>query len=146
MRGRAEMRAALLAFSVALAAIGCSDDATTSRDDSGSGSKADGTSSGSGCSKSCSGCCNSQGNCVDVPHTGACGRGGAACVACGSGESCVNGACKKASGCTTNSCPTGCCQSGECQSGDKPSACGKGGAACKVCALDEQCTKQACSK
>ncbi|MEW6434654.1 MAG: CAP domain-containing protein [Myxococcota bacterium] len=46
-------------------------------------------------SSSCAtGCCDANGACVEVPRASACGIGGAACVACDTRQSCVDGACK----------------------------------------------------
>ena len=51
-------------------------------------------SSGPLCSAStCNGCCDARGQCRTVVDSADCGRGGAACVSCGIGQSCVTGAC-----------------------------------------------------
>lgn len=51
-------------------------------------------SSGPVCSAStCNGCCDARGQCRTVVDSADCGRGGAACVSCGIGQSCVTGAC-----------------------------------------------------
>src|SRR5579883_1062409 len=41
----------------------------------------------------CNGCCDSSGQCQTGTGTQACGTGGNVCTACGSGQSCQNGAC-----------------------------------------------------
>lgn len=53
---------------------------------------------------------------------------------CGSGLRCVSGSCV----CDGTSCG-GCCSGGQCQSGTTNSACGRGGAACTVCAPSQTC-------
>lgn len=42
----------------------------------------------------CGGCCLASGRCVEVPHSGACGLGGATCSACQGEQLCVDGVCR----------------------------------------------------
>lgn len=42
----------------------------------------------------CTGCCDGSGACVEAVGQRACGTAGAACVACGAGQLCIDGACR----------------------------------------------------
>ncbi len=78
-----------LALLALLALPGCSDDSTPTRKD-----VAPPTSDQFAyCASSCSGCCTLAGTCETGDKATACGTGGASCVACGTGQSCVSHAC-----------------------------------------------------
>ncbi|MCK5797344.1 MAG: hypothetical protein KAI47_09185 [Deltaproteobacteria bacterium] len=104
------------------------------------------------CGKDCGpatcvdGCCQKN-VCFAGDNVGICGKGGAACKACGNGEACVDKACV-VQACNATTCPLGCCDAkGSCVQGDTEAACGKGGAACKLCVTGEFCDKdRACTK
>jgi hypothetical protein len=87
-----------------------------------------------------SGCCANTGSCQPGTADAACGTSGA-CVNCGFGRHCVNGACV----CDSTSCPNGCCDAtGRCQVNNND-ACGTGGEACSASCPDSQmCQSGAC--
>ncbi len=110
----------------------------------------------------CVGCCDAQGTCLAGTTNAACGLNGQTCAACVSPELCQNNTCQEP--CVpdcTGKCPTGpdgcggtcspnppcdgCCDvNGTCMGGTSAVACGKSGAACKVCIAGEQCLDQQC--
>jgi hypothetical protein len=86
------------------------------------------------------GCCDATGNCVGGAAQPACGKGGAACVACTSTQVCTNQACVTAT-CSASTCPSGCCdKSGNCQPGNAAAACGSGGTTCSTCGTGLECS------
>jgi hypothetical protein len=87
----------------------------------------------------CTGCVDAAGSCQTGTTVTACGSGGNACVACGTNQSCVNGAC------VTTPC-SGCIDAaGTCQSGTTVTACGSGGNACVACGDGQTCTNGVCT-
>ena len=98
----------------------------------------------------CGGCCN--GNvCVSGIDGNACGKQGQACANCtGAGKQCVpqgqpnERTCQTVATCNAGNCP-GCCVGNSCVVATTPAACGKGGQACKGCALNEACTAGVCT-
>ena len=94
----------------------------------------------------CAGCC--QGNaCVLMTSDEACGKGGAACAACGATQTCNSGTCVSAPACGPATCPTGCCSNGVCAQGTQATVCGNGGGTCQNCSIQGlTCTGQACVK
>jgi hypothetical protein len=85
------------------------------------------------------GCCSTTTGLCVVPDPsssgGYCGIGGHECIACGSGATCIAGACR----CSSATCQ-GCCDGqGVCHSGSDLSACGSGGRACAQCRSDGLC-------
>ena len=89
------------------------------------------------------GCCAGT-TCRTDSEDNACGTGGQACVACASGERCVDGAC--ASPCSPSTCPSGCCDGNVCRAGSAADACGGGGAVCGRCQATETCDQQVCTQ
>jgi hypothetical protein len=92
------------------------------------------------------GCCAGN-TCIKNADINNCGARGAACIACGATESCIDGNCQVDCGPAT--CADGCCQNNVCFGGTNAGLCGKGGANCKECGdgevcKDKVCTKQAC--
>lgn len=86
--------------------------------------------------ENCSGCCDGD-VCVETPTATACGDGGGACTACGSGETCAGGQCVAVNDCSNCD---GCCINGtQCVPGNTVSACGAGGSACTTCASGTGC-------
>ncbi len=85
------------------------------------------------------GCCNG-GSCVTVTTTARCGKSGAACAPCGSGNTCVAGACAACAGCVDIS-------TGQCKSGAESTACGRNGGFCQTCdsAQQQACNNGVCS-
>jgi hypothetical protein len=91
----------------------------------------------------CPGCCMGD-VCVAFDRDTACGSGGDACVACDSGETCIDGVCSAASSCGPASC-AGCCdESGACREGTDVTACGATGALCEACADGWSCEAGEC--
>ncbi len=92
------------------------------------------------------GCCNGN-TCVPftMQSTGVCGTAGQACRACLANQTCVTGSCGSTL-CNPGNCPNGCCQGNVCVQPQSQSAvnCGKGGAACVVCAAGQTCSSGAC--
>jgi hypothetical protein len=89
----------------------------------------------------CTGCCDAR----DVCQAGselACGKGGEACVACGTGTVCVNGACIVGGGCGTCS---GCCSDVFCLPGNDVLNCGKNGQQCQQCPSTAPCIDGVCT-
>ncbi|MEW5737725.1 MAG: hypothetical protein AB1938_02305 [Myxococcota bacterium] len=100
---------------------------------------------------SCTGCCNGA-SCEAGDSLTACGRAGEACVDCGSGQRCVNGACQVLvsnggrcsanADCASNFCASGfCCNSactGPCET------CGVAGSEGRCTALAENAQEPAC--
>ncbi|MFT3841054.1 MAG: hypothetical protein QM723_28945 [Myxococcaceae bacterium] len=81
------------------------------------------------CQASCTGCVGSNGSCQAGTTTTACGTGGNACVACGSGQTCQAGVCKTA---------TSTCAHSECTTGAKLSkTCDP--CVTQICAVDSYC-------
>src|SRR5262245_51047981 len=68
------------------------------------------------------GCCDPSGVCQLGTTPLQCGRGGAACAACPTGQQCTLGVCG-GGGTGCGQCP-GCCYQGVCQSGTTDQACG----------------------
>lgn len=90
------------------------------------------------------GCCNAQDQCTLGVTANECGKGGLACQACGNGQQCLSQTCQQ-SQCDASSCPNGCCDaSGNCLPGGSEGACGNGGAACKMCDGNDQCSAGLC--
>ena len=82
--------------------------------------------------QNCQGCCVG-GICATGTDPTSCGVGGSACVPCGPGQSCVNGACLKLSQCGATLC-AGCCDSSlVCHTGTGDVLCGTGGNTCQNC-------------
>jgi len=88
------------------------------------------------------GCCSGK-KCKPGTEVDACGTGGAACVACAFGETCIGGAC--VAECSPANC-WGCCDpvTNACRAGTSPDACGAGGMACASCAAGEVCPAGTC--
>ena len=101
------------------------------------------------------GCCNGEGFCVDPPTEASCGWHGSLCVSCGSGVCAGALGCQEIRpDCSPSNC-RGCCllnvvfpATGGASSGPVEvcalgtfgaAACGHGGAACTMCAQNEQC-------
>lgn len=87
--------------------------------------------------ETCSGCCDADGQCVSGHDSGACGRRGQACEACGADEVCAANAangrtCQPRPTCGPSTCP-GCCVGDICAVGTQPNACGSGGELCQSC-------------
>jgi hypothetical protein len=80
----------------------------------------------------CPGCCVGN-QCVVSTTAAACGKGGAACVACGANQTCTAGTCQAASTCGPASC-NGCCIGDICATGNQATACGTNGVNCQNCA------------
>lgn len=93
---------------------------------------------------SCTGCVDmATMGCVRGTVDDRCGTGGAACVACGDGEECQDGACAPRGGCNEATCP-GCCRGDVCVAIERDDACGSGGAECVSCARGESCVDGTC--
>ena len=94
----------------------------------------------------CSGCLATTGEgdrvCVDGNHDEACGRGGAACRECPTGEYCNQGTCETST-CTPEMCD-GCCVNDECKMGNTDQACGSGAETCQTCSEGASCVDGAC--
>lgn len=84
--------------------------------------------------ENCQGCC-AGGVCSTGTDPTSCGAGGSLCMQCGSGQSCVNGACLTLTQCGATQC-AGCCDSTVCHTGTADSECGTGGATCQNCTTD----------
>jgi hypothetical protein len=83
--------------------------------------------------QNCQGCCVG-GVCSTGTDPTSCGSGGDLCVQCGSGQSCVSGACITLTQCGSTLC-AGCCDGNDvCHTGTGDTLCGTGGAACQDCA------------
>lgn len=82
--------------------------------------------------ENCQGCCVG-GICSTGTDPTSCGAGGALCVSCANGQSCVGGACLTLTQCGATLC-AGCCDDTVCHTGTADSACGTGGASCQDCA------------
>lgn len=113
----------------------------------GGGSTAGGTggSSGGGAAAMCNaqncpnGCCTANGTCQMTPTTAKCGKGGAACMACPSRQTCVTGACAPCAGCVDLA-------TGRCEAGSTDMLCGKSGDFCANCGVSNgTCTNQICT-
>ncbi|MFK7987104.1 MAG: C2 domain-containing protein [Sandaracinaceae bacterium] len=97
----------------------------------------DGGAQCSGCVDGTSGVC--RGGTTDM----ACGRAGAMCGACSSGEQCIEGACVTRETCGPGDC-AGCCNGTECVAEGRDDACGGGGVACIACGSGEVCSDAEC--
>lgn len=88
------------------------------------------------------GCCSATGVCQNPPTTARCGTGGASCMACPSGRTCVNGACEPCMGCVDIG-------TGRCEMGTMTDKCGKNGEFCANCQVSGMgngtCTNQVCT-
>ena len=93
----------------------------------------------------CGGCVTADEECLEGDEQAACGAGGAACVACEDGDTCLpDGSCGQAPMCGLATCD-GCCDSaGTCVGGSATDACGSGGAACMTCELGASCEAGVC--
>jgi hypothetical protein len=92
----------------------------------------------------CQGCCVG-GICSTGTDPSSCGVGGARCVECANGQSCVDGACLTLTRCGATLC-AGCCDNDICHTGTSDSECGTGGTACQDCTIDGgTCGAGACS-
>lgn len=114
---------------LALTVAACSDGASTQSDAR--------PPTGAACSyANCTGCCDGD-RCVLTPSDATCGQPGAACQACGGGETCAAGQCVPVADCTNCD---GCCLGGtQCVPGNSLNACGSGGAACAACGAGTGC-------
>ena len=109
----------------------------------------------------CQGCCDASGACATGQTISACGRSANLCVACGGGQSCVQGACTSATGGGGGggtgggtgggggtACQAGYCElGGGCQQSFEGAAggrCGNGGA-CTTCTTSQRCVSGACT-
>ena len=100
--------------------------------------------------ENCGGCCNGT-TCVTGTDAVACGRQGMQCTNCaGAGQTCVPpgqpnaGTCQTPVTCNAVTCP-GCCVGNSCIVATTPAECGKGGAACQSCNMNETCTSGVCT-
>ncbi|MBS1153623.1 MAG: family peptidase, partial [Myxococcaceae bacterium] len=94
----------------------------------------------------CGGCCTNN-FCVTAAgqNAFACGSGGAACVGCGGGQSCINGACVATPPCGPTNCATGCCAQNQCVTVQSRFACGLAGAMCQQCPMQNFCSAGVCT-
>jgi len=76
----------------------------------------------------CAGCCEGD-ECKAGDETGKCGKGGNACQACASNDTCKSGACE---GCNPANC-NGCCRGSLCITERSTVLCGADGRACSAC-------------
>ena len=93
----------------------------------------------------CNGCCTNN-FCITAQAMSAftCGKGGAACSACGMGQSCINGACATTPACSVTTCPTGCCIANQCITMQSRFTCGLAGQACQQCMQGNDCNSGVC--
>jgi hypothetical protein len=94
--------------------------------------------------QNCQGCCVA-GVCSTGTDPTSCGTGGALCVTCASGQSCIGGTCIALTQCGSTLC-AGCCDNSDvCHTGTGDTACGTGGLGCQDCATGNQtCKAGAC--
>ncbi|MFH1130620.1 MAG: hypothetical protein V1754_04755 [Pseudomonadota bacterium] len=93
----------------------------------------------------CPGCCQGS-NCITQMSALACGASGLACVACASGESCVDGKCASTTTqCGPTNCAMGCCDGTQCVTVLSTQKCGTGGQTCAACNADQTCVAGVCA-
>jgi hypothetical protein len=100
--------------------------------------------------QNCGGCCDGT-KCVIGSDATACGKQGQACTNCAAtGKQCIpqgqpnERTCQTPVTCNAGNC-AGCCVGNDCVIATTPAACGKGGQACKACAMNESCNSGICT-